>query len=561
MEQKKYELKQLPKFHGRPGPLLFIILDGVGIGRKDKGDAFHLANPTNLLTWMEQAKQNKLFVSLQAHGQAVGLPSDEDMGNSEVGHNAIGSGQIYSQGSKLVNESILSGRIFKTPAWQEIVTATGKAGHTVHLIGLLSDGNVHSHIDQLFCILDGIAQSNVKRVRIHPLLDGRDVANDSALLYVDKLEQKLAKLNREYSMDARIASGGGRMYVTMDRYYADWKMVRRGWNTHVRGVIEPEDITSQYPGYFKTVHEAIETARRVYPDKKDQFNPPFVIVDEHHQPIGKIHDGDAVINFNFRGDRAIEISEAFILENFKGFERVEHPKVKYAGLLEYDTEIHLPPKYLVPPPDIRDVAAQYLGAMKVSSYAIAETHKYGHVTYFWNGNRSGYVYPEFEKYEEVASDANDMIESHPEMKAKEVTEKLMQALRSKKYKFLRVNYANGDMVGHTGNIQSCIKAVQTLDACLPQVITEVLQQQGIVIITADHGNVEEKFDKQGKIKTSHTLNPVPFFVLDSAYQGEYTLSTEGIAKPGIANMTATFLELLGFAAPEFYEKSLVRFQA
>ncbi len=562
MEQN-FTLKKLECFSGRPGPMVFIILDGVGIGKKDKGDAFYLANPANINRWMEECKQKKLYIQLQAHGKAVGLPSDEDMGNSEVGHNAIGSGQIYNQGAKLVEEDIASGRIFTTPVWQEIVTETGKSGNTVHLFGLLSDGNVHSHIDQLFALLDGIARSNVKSVRVHPLLDGRDV-NKSGLEYIEKLEQKLSQLHKDYGIDARIASGGGRMYVTMDRYYSDVKIVKRGWDAHVRGVIAPTDILPNYPGYFQSARQAIEAARLVSEQKdepsKDQFNKPFVIVDEKGQPVGKMKDGDAVINFNFRGDRAIEISEAFVKKDFQGFDRVEYPKVKYAGLLEYDSEIHLPPKFLVLPPNITNISAQYLCAMGIKSYAIAETHKYGHVTYFWNGNRSGYIDEKLEKYEQVPSDSNDMIEGHPEMKANEVTEKLLLALKSKQYKFLRVNYANGDMVGHTGNIESCKKAMETVDSCLPKVVEEVFAQNGIVVISADHGNVEEKLDNKGKVKTSHTLNPVPFFILDSNYHNEYILHVEDSAKkPGIANMMATLMQLLGFEPPVCYEKSLLQF--
>lgn len=552
----EHTLEKLSHFSGRTGPCLCIILDGVGIAKAGEGNAFELGNPENLKKWMEQAKSENLYTELKAHGTSVGLPTDGDMGNSEVGHNALGSGQVYSQGAKLVNESILSGRIFQSDVWKKVVTQTGKAGKTVHLIGLLSDGNVHSHINQLIKLIDGIVDSGVKRIRLHPLLDGRDVARDSALIYIEQIEEKLQSLQTK-EVDAKIGSGGGRMYMTMDRYYSDWKMVERGWNAHVRGVIADEDRTEAYSGYFQDAKTAIETARKVYPKKFDQFNPPFVIVDDKNNPVGKVQDGDAVINFNFRGDRAIEISEAFVKENFDGFDRVEYPNVEYAGLLEYDSESHIPPQYLVQPPDINNVLSEYLCAMNIKSYAVSETHKFGHVTYFWNGNRSGYINKSLEKYEEIPSDPNDMIEAKPEMKAKEITELLLNALKSKEYQFLRVNYANGDMVGHTGNIESCVQAVKYLDDVLPKVIEEVKKQDGIVIITADHGNVEEKIDKKGKVKTSHTLNPVPFFIIDSKYNKEYVVKNEG--NKGIANVTATILNLMGFKAPDFYEESLVSF--
>ena len=554
-----HKLENLDCFSGRKGPVVLIIMDGVGIGKDYEGNAFIKANPTHLINWMNESKQRGLYTELQAHGTAVGLPTNEDMGNSEVGHNALGSGQIYHQGAMLVNESIASGRIAQSEIWKKLIVETAEKGHTIHFIGLLSDGNVHSHIEQLFALLEFSAKSGARKIRIHPLLDGRDVAPDSGLLYIARLEEKLASLRKEYSgMDCAIASGGGRMHVTMDRYNSNWDIVRRGWNAHVRGIVAEEDICPEYSGYFATATEAIECARKVYPEKQDQFNPTFVIVNEKHEPIGKIQDGDAVINFNFRGDRAIEISQAFVQENFTAFDRVVFPKVQYAGMLEYDTEAHIPPLSLVEPPEIHNVSGEYLCAMGIHSYAIAETHKYGHVTYFWNGNRSGYISSDYEKYDEIVSEPNEMIESHPAMKAKEVTDKLIEALQSKKYNFLRVNYANGDMVGHTGNIDSCITAVQTLDTYLPQVVDEVLKQDGIVLITADHGNVEEKIDKKGKIKTSHTLNPVPFFILDSHYNNEYKIDTT-VANPGIANIAATFLNLLGFKAPTFYERSLLVF--
>jgi 2,3-bisphosphoglycerate-independent phosphoglycerate mutase len=556
----EYSLKKHPKFTGRTGPVVVFILDGVGLGKDEPGNAFLRANPTRLLKMMEDAKAKHLFTTLKAHGPAVGLPSDEDMGNSEVGHNAIGAGQIYAQGAKLVNESIASGRIFHTDIWQEIVGTTAREGKTTHLIGLLSDGNVHSHTSQLFKLLDGIVKTGCKRIRVHPLLDGRDVPPDSGLLYIQQLEDKLTELRNAKGVDAAIGSGGGRMYVTMDRYESNWQIVKRGWDAHVRGVVDKVDITDAYPGYFQSAKEAILCARKVYPEKQDQYNPPFVIVDKDGSPIGTIKDGDAVINFNFRGDRAIEITKAFVKKDFHAFDRVIYPQVKYAGLLEYDSEDHIPPVFLVPPPDIQNISAQYLCAMGIKSFAIAETHKFGHVTYFWNGNSTGYINEKLENYVEIKSEPNEMIEGHPAMRAYEVTEELIKAINSGEYKYIRVNYANGDMVGHTGNMQSCIKAVQVLDEVVPKVVEEIVKQNGIAIISADHGNVEEKQDAKGKPKTSHTLNPVPFFIVDSGYQGEYVVDPSGIAVPGIANIAASFINLLGFEAPDFYEKSLLKFK-
>jgi len=551
------KLEKLQGFNKRKGPLVLIVLDGVGIGKHDQGDAVFNSHPEHFNNYISEAKEKKLYAELRAHGPAVGLPSIEDMGNSEVGHNALGAGQIVSQGAKRVNEAILNGDIFKSPSWKKIVEETAREGKTVHFFGLLSDGNVHSNVTQLFKLLEGAQKSGVKKIRIHPLLDGRDVAPDSGLIYIAGLEEKLAALRNE-GVDALIASGGGRMHLTMDRYYSDWKIVERGFNAHVHGKVMETDLTSGYKGYFTSAKEAIESARQIFPDKQDQYNPAFVIVDQKGNPVGKIQDGDAVINFNYRGDRAIQISEAFLKKEFKAFDRGTMPKVKYAGLLEYDSDAKIPPEFLVSPPSIKNVSGQLLCDAGVKSYAIAETHKYGHVTYFWNGNRSGYLNESLEKYVEVKSLPNETIEEIPEMKIFEVTEKLLGAIESKQYDFIRVNFANGDMVGHTGNMKSCIKAMKAVDECLFKTVEAVLKQDGVVLVTADHGNAEEKLDKKGKVMTSHTLNKVPLFIIDKNHKGEYLLDTQGIADPGITNVTATFLNLLGFVSPDFYEKSLLK---
>ncbi len=552
-------LNKINHFPPRLGPTVLIILDGVGIGKDYPGNAVFLAHPENFNAYLLQAKQQNLYAQLQAHGVAVGLPTDGDMGNSEVGHNALGSGQIYAQGAKLVNESLRNGAFFQTATWKNSVEKTAQDQKTVHFIGLLSDGNVHSHIEQLFAIMDGCLKSGIKKIRVHPLLDGRDVPPTSALLYLDQLEQRLLTY-RQQGIDALVASGGGRMYLTMDRYYSDWAMVRRGWMAHVLGKIQAEDITSDYPGYFSSATEAINMARQLWPKKQDQFNPPFVIVDGAGRPVGKMQDGDTVINFNFRGDRAIQISEAFELENFTGFDRIERPKVHYCGLLEYDGDRHLPANYLVPPPTIKNVSGEYFCAMGIKSYAISETHKFGHVTYFWNGNRSGKIDEQLETYVEIKSDSNDQVESLPKMKAQEITTQLVAAIGSGKYQYLRANFANGDMVGHTGNINACIEAIRTVDQCLQQVVDATLKASGVIIVTADHGNSEEKIDAKGNILTSHTLNPVPFFIIDSTHQGIYQVDTSHIKNPGLANVAATVFNLMGYQAPDFYGPSLIRFR-
>lgn len=554
------KLAKLPNWTPREGPVVLIVIDGFGVDKPGKGNAVELADMKYWKSLVEDAKKQNLHCLIKAHGPAVGLPSDADMGNSEVGHNALGCGQIYAQGTKLVAESLATGDFFKTPSWDAVVGSAARNNKAVHLFGLLSDGNVHSHISQVFQMLDGAVNTGVKKLRLHVLLDGRDVAPDSGLKYIDMVEKKLEEL-RAKGVDALIASGGGRMYVTMDRYESDWGIVRRGWNAMVRGVIEPEDITAEYPGYFPNAHAAIELARKIYPKKLDQFNPPFVVVGADGKPVGKMVDGDAVINWNFRGDRAIQISKAFCHANFNKFDRVEVPKVNYAGLMEYDTEWHIPTTFLVPPPKIAHISSQYFVDSGVPCYAVAETHKFGHVTFFWNGNRAGYINEKLEKYEEVKSLPNEMTESNPQMKAAEVTEKLIAAINSKKYKWIRVNYANPDMVGHTGNIPACIECLHIMDAELKKLIPVIEANHGIAILTADHGNIEQMYDKTGALMTSHTTNPVNFIIRDPAYKGEYIVDPNHAGKvPGLTNVIATVMNLLGFKEPSMYHPGLISFK-
>ena len=400
-------LKTLDSFKGRKGPVLFIIMDGVGIGKDFDGNAVSLANTPVL----DNLLKTDLVTQLRAHGKAVGLPSDADMGNSEVGHNALGAGRVFAQGAKLVDNSIQTGKIFESDVWNVFVEK-GKSGATVHFLGLLSDGNVHSHINHLFALINQCAESGVKRFRLHPLLDGRDVGEKSALQYIQPAQELLDKISIEKGYDYKIASGGGRMVTTMDRYNADWSVVKRGWDAHVHGIGRK----------FVSAEAAIQTLYEEDPNITDQYLGQFVIVDDKGQPVGTIKDGDCVLNFNFRGDRAIEISRAFEEKEFTEFDRGENPDVLYAGMMEYDGDLHIPSHYLVQPPEIDNTVSEYLCAEKVKMFAISETQKFGHVTYFWNGNRSGYIDESLEKYVEIPSDKIEF-DKAPKMKAFEITEK------------------------------------------------------------------------------------------------------------------------------------------
>jgi 2,3-bisphosphoglycerate-independent phosphoglycerate mutase len=535
-------LKKLMNFTPRKGPLVLIIMDGVGIGRQDETNAVYVANTPCL----DDLFKSDLFTTLQAHGTAVGLPSDDDMGNSEVGHNALGAGRVFAQGAKLVNNSIETGSMFEGQTWKDLVS-NAKEGGTFHFIGLLSDGNVHSHIDQLYAMLRRLAEEGVRKVRIHALLDGRDVGEKSALIYIDRTEEVLKEINNAKGSDYRIASGGGRMVTTMDRYNADWNVVKRGWDAHVLGKARA----------FPSAREAVETYYKEDASITDQYLDPFVVA-EGSKPVGPILDGDSVVFFNFRGDRAIEISRAFDEKDFKEFDREKYPRVKFAGMMEYDGDLHIPSHYLVEPPQIDRTVCEYLCAEGVNMFAISETQKFGHVTYFWNGNKSGYICKELEEYIEIPSD-RIQFDRAPKMKAPEITDKTIELLKTGKYRFARLNFANGDMVGHTAVPEAVITAVETVDACVKRILDTVKELGGVAIVTADHGNSDEMFEiKKGEkvMKTAHTLNPVPFIIYDPAYAGEYRLAD--LPKRGLSNVAGTILNLLGYENVEDYDPSLVK---
>ena len=521
-------------------PILLVIMDGVGYSKTGIGDAVTMAyTPT-----LDHLLANYPTVRLKAHGPAVGLPSDDDMGNSEVGHNALGCGQIYSQGAKLVNESIESGKIYNSDAWKEVASNAKANNSTLHFIGLLSDGNVHSNISHLIAMIKQAKVEGVSKVRAHVLLDGRDVPATSALLYVEQLEEVMASLNDE-TFDARIASGGGRMKITMDRYQANWKMVEEGWKTHVLGLGRG----------FATTKDAIETYRNENPGLIDQDLPAFVIV-ENGNPVGTIEDNDSVILFNFRGDRAIEISMAFDQESFSEFDRVRVPSVCYAGLLQYDGDLKLPRRFLVNPPEIKDTLTELLVSANINEFAISETQKYGHVTYFWNGNRSGKVSETLETYKEIPSD-NISFDLKPWMKSAEITEEVIKAMETKEYEFIRVNYPNGDMVGHTGNLAATICSMEALDLGLTRLYKAAKDLGYTLLITADHGNADEMLEKNKKgqiaVRTAHSLNPVPFIIVDDEIKVELN---EGDF--GLANVAPTVAKLFGLEAPATWEKSIIK---
>ena len=535
-------------FHGkRTGPVVIVVMDGVGLGPDYPGNAVKAARKPVL----DQLMATCPWTALAAHGVAVGMPSDADMGNSEVGHNAIGAGRVFDQGAKLVAEAIASGKMFSGEGWNDVVGNCLGKNSTLHFIGLFSDGNVHSHIDHLKAMIGEAKRRGVAKVAVHALIDGRDVGETSALDYLEPFEVWIDQVDPGYG----IASGGGRMFITMDRYQADWAMVERGWKTHV--LAEGRQ--------FESASAAVKAFRAEKPGVIDQNLPAFVVA-RNGQPFAPVVDGGSVVFFNFRGDRAIELTQAFVGE--VPFER-EKVDVCFAGMMTYDGDIHLPPRILVEPPLIDRVLSQYLIGAGVRQLAVSETQKFGHVTYFWNGNRSGYLDRATECYIEVPSDRVSF-DQRPWMKAAEATDALINELIRRPYGFARINYPNGDMVGHTGVFEAARMGVEAVDLVLGRLLPVIKQLGGVVLITADHGNADEMYeiDKTGavkmengrpKAKTSHTLNPVPFIVYDPAHAGSYTLRQD-IARPGLAHIAATALDLMGYLAPQGYEPSLIQWK-
>ena len=545
-----HPLAKNPNWKGRRGPVVLVIMDGVGYGKYEEGDAVK-ASKMKYLDWFTA---NCPHTKLKAHGTAVGLPSDDDMGNSEVGHNAMGCGRVFAQGAKLVGESITSGTLYEGATWKKLVKNVKDKNSTFHFIGLVSDGNVHSHIDHLKGMVQQANKEGIKKIRVHALLDGRDVPPTSALEYITPLEEFLASFK---DADYRIASGGGRMYMTMDRYNADWSMVQRGWYAHVLGEGRQ----------FASATEAIKTYRSETPDVLDQDMHEFVIA-EGGKPVGTIGDDDSVIYFNFRGDRALEISAAFEGDSsFDKFDRKRVPAVEYAGMMEYDGDNHKPAQYLVNPPSIDRTMGEYLTKSGVHLMAISETQKYGHVTYFFNGNRPGEFDKNLETYEEVPSDVVPF-EQRPWMKCAEITDKVIDAIKSGKYDHIRLNYPNGDMVGHTGVFNAVVCSMEGMDLQLGRLKAAIEEAGGIMCITADHGNSDDMYEhkKDGsvakdasgepKAKTSHSLNPVPGIIYDPEYKGEYDTEhlNEGL---GISSWPATLMTLMGFVPPTDYDKSII----
>lgn len=565
------QLASNPDFPKLDGPVTLIIMDGVGLAPDKEWNAVTTARTPFLDDLLAAKGPNgapALYTELEASGKSVGLPTNGDMGNSEVGHNALGAGRVFDQGAKLVNKAFATGSFKEGPVWAWLVErCVGDDASTLHLLGLYSDGNVHAHVNHVYQLVDAAVDAGVKTIRLHVLADGRDVSERSVLDYLGPLEKRLEAV-RALGVDARIASGGGRMVVTMDRYESDWAIVKRGWDAHVLA-----DTKAVLP--FPSATAAIE---KFYADGlNDQYLPPFIVVDDAGAPVGPVEDGDSLLFWNFRGDRAIEISKAFeaAKDEFSHFDRQRVPEVRYAGMMQYDGDAGIPTKFLVSPPSISRTVGEYCVKNGRKRYSVSETQKFGHVTYFYNGNRNSKFDDKLEKYTCIPSYKLPE-NTRPWMRAAEITDEALKELDDFKPDLMLINYPNGDMVGHTGSTSAARIAMECVDLCLKRLVPAVIKKGGVVILTADHGNCDimaELDKKTGEPKkgnqpegwkalVSHTKQRVPCVIVGNdvnKYEIDNTVTWGGDSeRPGIANLGATVLNLLGFETPDAFLPSLLK---
>ena len=525
------------------GPIVLAVLDGVGLAPNGPGNAVAGARTP----FLNRAAREYLRVALDASGESVGLLPGQ-MGNSEVGHNTMGAGRAIKQGIAKIEEAFRTGEIFESEAWRSAITRilsnqkalkvdnnsdlwyNEKIGPaTLHFAGIFSDGGVHSHIAHLEQMIDKAYVEGVRRMRIHAVFDGRDVPPQSEPKYIEEIEEFVKQFA---DADIKIASGGGRMVTVADRYENDWGVVKRGFDMMVQG---------QADYYYHSAKEGIEVLRRNDPGVQDQYLPAFVVVDEEEKPVGKINQGDALIYFDFRADRAIEIAMAFTYFDFPYFNRGDYQPtdVYFVGMTEYNSDTHVPEHRLVEPVVINETLNQFLGQRNISQMAISETVKFGHITYYFNGN--SYEKANKEEFFEIESDT-EPFETRPWMKSAEITDKVIA--EADKYDFIRLNFPGGDMVGHTADYEATMQAIEAIDLSLARIAKKVDELGGVLVIVADHDNAEELLDENGTPKTAHTTNLVPCIFYDNTLnRSKYKLVK--VDNPGLKNLAATLAMLLG----------------
>ena len=496
-------------------PVVLMILDGYGLNDNKKGNGIALANTPV----MDGLMKDYPFVKGYASGLAVGLP-DGQMGNSEVGHLNMGAGRIVYQELTRITKAIQDGDFFENSAFKEAIDNCKKNDSALHLFGLLSDGGVHSHITHLFALLELAKKNGLTKVFVHGFMDGRDTATDGGKDYINQVYDKMEELGV-----GRIATIAGRYYA-MDRDNR-WDRVEAAYNALVNGKGNTAECARCA---ISASYEA---------GKTDEFVEPTVIV-ENGEPIGTIKDNDSIICFNFRPDRAREITRCFCDDDFAGFDRGPRKKVHYVCFTDYDVTI--PNKYVAfKKQEITNTFGEFLAKNHLKQARIAETEKYAHVTFFFNG---GVEEPnEGEDRILVKSPKVATYDLQPEMSAPEVCQKFTDAIRSGKYDVIITNFANPDMVGHTGIMDAVVKAIETVDECVGKVVEAVKEVDGVMFICADHGNAEKLIDDNGEPYTAHTTNPVPFILVN--YDEAYTLKENG----KLCDIIPTLIDIMELEKP------------
>jgi len=540
-------LKNLQQYFSGRGPLIHVVLDGWGVGAADETNAVNKAN----LPVMSRLIRGCPYTQLWTHGKYVGLPNEKDMGGSEVGHMTMGAGMVMEQGPTLIQNLLQSGEFFENPVLSRIIQNCVERDTPLHLLGLLSNGNIHSHVDHTEAIIRHAFQSGIRRCYLHALLDGRDVGVQSALDFTEPFEKLFSELKGQRpGIDYAFASGGGREVITMDRDN-NWDKIETGWQIHVQGQSENQ---------FPSIRDAIEHFRKQNPEIIDQDIPGFVII-RNGEAVGRIEDQHALIFTNFRGDRATEFSQAVLADDFPYFERYRCPEVLFAGMTQYDQDNQIPPDYLVGTPVVEEPFGKRILELGLKQFRLSETQKFAHVTFFYNGGYREPLDPLQEIYHFIASDKIPSFAERPAMKAPGISKKAVEFINSGEYQYGLINFANADMVGHTGDFQATVRAVEAVDAALDNIVRAIDAVNGLLVITADHGNADEMLisNQNGtlEISTKHSLNPVPFLIYDPLYNGDYRLKPFGQDyNNNLSNIAATNFLLLGQAVPDDLAPSL-----
>ncbi len=520
-----------------------IILDGYGIGKGDYTDGIAAAKTP----FMDSLLAKYAHTKLATHGHYTGLPGKKDIGGSEVGHFTLGAGRIVPQGASLIDEQIKTGDLEKQPVLQELLT-NAKNNKALHLLGLLSDGNVHSHVSHMIALIKIAAKQGVERCYIHALLDGRDVRIQSGDTYINQIEEAFAEVKKQYpSYEYAFASLGGREVITMDRD-RNFAKIELAWKTHVQGATGNN---------FDSALAGLMHYRKENPDLVDQDCTPYNVVNQKGETI-KIQDGDSVIFTNFRADRALEMTQAFVDPDFDGFAIQNKPKVLFASMMKYDADNDIPKNCLVETPHIEGSFGERLVTMKKKQFRLAETQKYAHVTFFYNGGYRAPLDSSLEDYILIPSDKINSFADAPKMKAAEIADKAVELIEAKEYEFGLINIANPDMVGHTGNFDAVITAIEATDQALAKICATIEKVGGVAVVSADHGNADEMIvvQKNGEkeISTKHSINLVPCVIFDTKYNKQYSLRNEIEGHHlGLSSIVATNYILMGQEPPSEFD--------